>query len=105
MLTHVLECPFDDNVSPAQAQNLLAKQLLTAVARIRRSLKPKRLLLLSAELLPLVDQFHNTTLGCPILPASGVFLPAPPPRKPTSKPSAPLWQLSQRPPSGAISAL
>ncbi|MGB2633559.1 MAG: hypothetical protein WAM58_06455 [Candidatus Acidiferrum sp.] len=76
MLTHVLECPFDDNVSPAQAQNLLAKQLLTAVARIRRSLKPKRLLLLSAELLPLVDQFHNTTLGCPILPASGVFLPA-----------------------------
>ncbi len=75
MLTHVLECPLDETVSPAQAQTLLAKQLLVAISRIRRSLKPKRLLLLSADLLPLVAQFHNTTLGCPILPASGVFLP------------------------------
>jgi hypothetical protein len=76
MLTHVLECPLDESVSAAQAQTLFAKQLLTAIARIRRSLKPKRLLLLSAKLLPFVDQFHNTTLGCPILPASGIFLPA-----------------------------
>jgi hypothetical protein len=75
MLTHVLECPLEENVSLAQAQTLLAKRLLAAVSRIRRSLKPKRLLLLSAELLPLVAQFHNTTLGCPILPGSGVLLP------------------------------
>ncbi|MGB7730523.1 MAG: hypothetical protein WBL50_21015 [Candidatus Acidiferrum sp.] len=75
MLTHILECPLDENVSPAQAQTLLAKQLPVAITRIRRSLKPKRLLLLSADLLPLLAQFHNTTLGCPILPPSGVFLP------------------------------
>jgi hypothetical protein len=75
MLTHVLECPLDETVSPAQAQTLLAKQLPVAITRIRRSLKPKRLLLLSAELLPLVEHFHNTTLGCPVLPVSGVFLP------------------------------
>ncbi len=75
MLTHVLECPLDETVSPAQSQALLAKQLFVAITRIRRSLKPKRLLLLSAELLPLVAQFHKTTLGCHILPASGVFLP------------------------------
>lgn len=76
MLTHVLECPLDDTVSPADAQTLLAKQLPVAITRIRRSLKPKRVLLLSTGLLPLVDQFHNSTLGCPILPASGVLLPS-----------------------------
>jgi hypothetical protein len=75
MLTHVLECPLDEGVSPAQGQTLLAKQVLATVARIRRSLKPKRLVLVSAELLPLVGQFHDTTLGCAVLPASGVFLP------------------------------
>jgi len=75
MLTHVLECPLDETVSPTQAQTLLAKQHPIAITRIRRSLKPKRLLLLSAELLPLVEQFHNVALGCPILPTSGVFLP------------------------------
>lgn len=76
MLTHVLECPLDDTVSPADAQALLAKQLPVAITRIRRSLKPKRVLLLYPQLLPLVDQFHNSTLGCPILPASGVLLPS-----------------------------
>lgn len=77
LLTHVLECPLDPTVSASQAHALIEKQLPSTIARIRRSLKPKRLLLLSADLLPHVPQFHLTDLPCPILPSpSGVFLPS-----------------------------
>jgi hypothetical protein len=80
MLTHVLECPVDGNVTGAR--EAIEKHLLAAVARIRRSLKPKRVLLLSADLEHLADQLRRTDLGCPTLPASaGTFLPSPTPRE------------------------
>jgi hypothetical protein len=80
MLTHVLECPLDDDV--ASAPEAIEKHLLAAVPRIRRSLKPKRVLLLSADLEQLADRLRRTDLGCPILPASaGTFLPSPSPRE------------------------
>jgi hypothetical protein len=78
MLTHVLECPVED----AGSREAIEKHLLAAVARIRRSLKPKRVLLLSADLDHLADQLRRTALGCPLLPASaGTFLPSPTPRE------------------------
>ena len=78
MLTYVLECPLEDGVSPSKARELLDKQLPATIARIRRSLKPKRLLLISADLQQLADQLHQTNLDCPILPSpGGVFLPTP----------------------------
>jgi hypothetical protein len=58
MLTHILECPLEDGVSAAQARELLEKQLPSTVARIRRSFKPKRLLLISADLQQLADKLH-----------------------------------------------
>jgi hypothetical protein len=80
MLTHILECPLEDGASAAQARELLEKQLPATVVRIRRSLKPKRLLLISADLQQLADKLHQTGLDCPVLPSpAGVFLCTPAP--------------------------
>ena len=80
MLTHVLECPIDGDAT--DSREVIEKHLLAAVARIRRSLKPKRVLLLWADLERLGDQLRRTDLGCPILPASaGTFLPSRTPRE------------------------
>lgn len=75
MLTHVLECPLEEGVSPEQARALLEKQLPATIARIRRSFKPKRILLLSAELQQLAHKFLPQELACTVLPAAaGTFL-------------------------------
>jgi hypothetical protein len=82
MLTHILECPLEEGVSPAQAPDLLEKHLPAAIARIRRSLKPKRVLLIFHDLQQLPDKLHLMDLGCPILPSpTGTFLPTPAPRE------------------------
>jgi hypothetical protein len=79
LLVHVLDCPLAPSISPAQCASLIEKQLPATIARIRRSLKPKRVLLLSPALLPFADQFHAANLPCPVLPAPrGVFLAARP---------------------------
>lgn len=74
LLTHVLECPPEEGVSEAQAQVLIEKHLHTIMTRVRRSLKPKRVLLVSRELQPYAHKFHEAELGCPVLPESGCFL-------------------------------
>jgi hypothetical protein len=80
MLTHILECPLQNGTSAPQALALLEKQLPATLTRIRRSLKPKRILLISADLHQLADQLHGTNVGCPILPfPPGVFLSNPAP--------------------------
>jgi hypothetical protein len=80
MLAHVLECPLNENVSESEVQALLEKQLPSVIARIRRSLKPKRLVLISSELEYLARKLHQANLGCPIFPApSGSFLASPVP--------------------------
>jgi len=78
MLIHVLECPLSTSLSTLDTRPLLEKQLAPTVTRIRRSLKPKRVLLLSASLQPLAEQLRQTDLGCPVYPATGgVFLGSP----------------------------
>ena len=75
MMTHVLECPLDAAASAINVQALLQKHLPTVVARIRRSLKPKRVFLLFASLQQVARQLHQTDLGCPVFPGpSGSFL-------------------------------
>jgi hypothetical protein len=67
-LTHVLECPFeseagnDDGLAP-----LLARRLAAVATRIRRSLKPKRVVLVSRTLEPVLDQILALQLGCPVV--------------------------------------
>jgi hypothetical protein len=74
-LTHVLECPFDAK-SLGEAANLAVKKPLiglltsrlpTLFTRIRRSLKPKRIALISESLDPLVRNFLENQLGGELL--------------------------------------
>jgi len=65
-LTHVLECPFDDG-AVGGIQQLLANRLPAVLARIRRSLKPKRLAPVSMLLQQFLHAFHSGELPCPVL--------------------------------------
>jgi hypothetical protein len=80
LLAHVLECPLDEGATTAQAHSYLVAEIPATIARIRRSLKPKRVLLLSADLQPYAAKFHEADLPCPVLPEStGTFLVSPEP--------------------------
>ncbi len=70
LLTHVLECPLEAGVNPSAAQELIEKQLAAVMARIRRSLKPKRVVLFSKELAAVAGKLTETSLGCPAFTAS-----------------------------------
>ena len=65
-LTHVLECPLEPGVSTGDAQQLLGKQVPAVIARIRRSLKPRRILLFSRELAAVVGKLTEADLGSPV---------------------------------------
>ncbi len=67
-LTYVLECPVENESVPTSALSLLMEQRLTAVAvRIRRSLKPKRMVLISRTLEIILGKFVALQLGCPLV--------------------------------------
>jgi len=66
LLTYVLECPLEPGVTPSAAQQLLERQLSAVMARIRRSLRPKRVVLFSRELAALAGKFTETTVGSPV---------------------------------------
>jgi len=67
-LAHVLECPPEAEAGgAAEAASLLAERLPTVAARIRRSLKPRRVMPITKLLAPLVDTLRVLELGCPIL--------------------------------------
>lgn len=75
LLIHVLECPLEPGVAPSAAQQLLEQQLPAVIARIRRSLRPKRLVLFSSELAPLAVKFTESSLGTPVF--TGHYGPVP----------------------------
>jgi hypothetical protein len=67
-LTHVLECPLDSDAGQvAEAAALLTKRLQPVATRIRRSLKPKRVVLISLALGPILEKILALELGCPIV--------------------------------------
>jgi hypothetical protein len=67
-LTHVLECPLEGDERLAPDAHAALKGRLAAVAtRIRRSLKPKRVMVITEELSPLVDDIFALNLACPVL--------------------------------------
>lgn len=71
-LTHVLECPLEttEAASPSY-QSLLAERVSHVLKRIRRSLKPKRVVLISDSLTPLAARLSSAELGCPVLLDNG----------------------------------
>jgi hypothetical protein len=67
-LTHVLECPLEGDPANAEAvAALLAKRLQQVATRIRRSLKPKRVMAVTEELAPVVEDILALDLGCPVV--------------------------------------
>jgi len=68
LLTHMLECPLETGRSEQQPlEDLFRKRLPHVVTRIRRSLKPKRVVLISEPLAPLAARFSEAELGCPLI--------------------------------------
>jgi len=67
-LTHVLECPLEGEGNlPPDAHAALKERLAAVATRIRRSLKPKRVMVITEELSPLMDDIFALNLGCPVL--------------------------------------
>jgi len=66
----VLECPIEGG-DFAALPDLLAKRLPSAMARIRRSLKPKTVALVSPHLDALIDELSRELAGCRIVTKGG----------------------------------
>jgi hypothetical protein len=69
LLTHVLECPVDRTASGAGTDTpaLLRSRFPALLARIRRSLRPKRIVLISSALGPVLGPLAGSDLGCSLL--------------------------------------
>ena len=65
-VTHVLECPLDDGAGDS-LQQLISNRLAAVLARIRRSLKPKRLVPISQTLEQFLPALNSGGLPCAIL--------------------------------------
>lgn len=67
-LTHFLACPLEPS-GPNQpsCEELLAQRMPGIATRIRRSLKPKRVVLISGLLATFVTQLSTAELGCPLV--------------------------------------
>jgi hypothetical protein len=68
LLTYVLECPLNPGVSGSIAiQTLLQSRLPLLSARVRRSLRPRRVVPISRFLEPLIASLKDGELGCPLV--------------------------------------
>ena len=70
MLTYLLECPVEPGLNDAQVAQLLEAHLPRTISRLRRSFKPRRIILISADLLEVLGALQNADLGCPVFLAS-----------------------------------
>ncbi|HEY6386820.1 MAG TPA: hypothetical protein VIX91_14165 [Candidatus Acidoferrum sp.] len=67
-LTHILECPLESGqAGPLVCESLLGKRVSSVMTRIRRSLKPKRVFLISESLGLLSAGLSGAELGCPVI--------------------------------------
>ena len=67
-VTHVLECASgNDGESESAVMDLLAQRLEPVARRIRRSLKPKRVVLISRGLAPILEKIVTLELGYPVV--------------------------------------
>ena len=65
-LIYVMECPLEAGVNDAAIPEMLAGRMPSLMTRIRRSLRPRRVILVSGELRALEDKFRSAQLGCPV---------------------------------------
>jgi hypothetical protein len=67
-LAHMLECPIEGaNSLPVEVQDRLKARLPAVATRVRRSLKPKRVMAITDALTLVVDDIVALDLGCPVL--------------------------------------
>ena len=67
-LAHILECPLEDgDNSKVDAASLLREHLPSVASRIRRSLKPKRVILVTEICQLVVQDMLSMDLGCPVV--------------------------------------
>jgi hypothetical protein len=64
---YLLDCPFEGNPGKEALAQLLAGRVPTTLKRIRRSLRPKRVALISPELDTLLEKFTPEALACDVL--------------------------------------
>jgi hypothetical protein len=67
LLTYVLDCPFEQSTDPSELQRLLERRLPAVLARVRRSLRPKRLVPMAQALDPSLGALENASLGCAVV--------------------------------------
>jgi hypothetical protein len=67
LLTYALECPIDPSVGEAAVQALLEARRPALLARIRRSLKPKRIVPISRLLEPVLGSLSVADTGCSLI--------------------------------------
>lgn len=71
-LTHILECPLElGENSAANTGDLLRKHLPPVASRIRRSLKPKRVMLVTEMPPEVVEDILSLDLGCEVIVSDG----------------------------------
>jgi hypothetical protein len=70
LLAHVLECPLEES-NPGSLQELILSCLPATLARVRRSLKPKRVALISRELAFVVANLQSADLNSALALDSG----------------------------------
>jgi hypothetical protein len=66
VLASVLECPVELDAGASAITELLGRHLPVALTRIRRSLKPKRVLIVSPDLRAYLPQLSDSALACPV---------------------------------------
>lgn len=72
-VTHLLECPLEASQSgQPSCDSLFLQRVAPVMARIRRSLKPKRIVLISEQLAPLTARLSSAELGCPVILDNGM---------------------------------
>jgi hypothetical protein len=72
LLTYALECPLEVGLNhPSAVPELLTSRLPALLARIRRSLRPKRIVPISLALTPLLESLTAAALGCVVLLDAG----------------------------------
>jgi len=67
VLTHVLECPAEPGRETSGLAEALERKLPSVARRLRGSLRPKRVILISRELVPVVDELKAAKLGAELL--------------------------------------
>ncbi|HXY23395.1 MAG TPA: hypothetical protein VEI73_02015 [Candidatus Acidoferrum sp.] len=71
-LTHVLECPLENEQASAVGKEALLKDRLPKLAsRIRKSLKPRHVILVTEALTPVVQNLLTLDLGCSVMLDNG----------------------------------